>query len=237
MKNIVFDIETGPLPEGELENLMPRFDPAEVKLGNIKDAEKIKSRIAEAERNHRIDFIEGAALDALTGRVLAIGLIFEDGSFSVIGHDDEAAILRDFWRITRGSRMIGFNSNSFDLPFLIRRSLRHRVLVPREIRSGRYWSSTMVDLRDAWQMGDRQARGSLNAIARHLNLGQKTGQGADFARLWNSDRDRAVAYLRQDVELTARIAEAMRVIAPANTAPKNDRLQPSCETAIACTVS
>ena len=228
MQTIYFDIETGPLPESELAALVPPFDPVEVKTGNLKDPDKIAAKLAEAEANHRIDFLDKAALDPLTGRVVAVGLLKRTphpgplpnaerekrGEFHVIGHDDEAATLREFWDVTRGemgriNQMIGFNSNSFDLPFLIRRSWRHRVPVPFGLRRGRYWSDEMVDLRDAWQLGDRQARGSLDVIAKHLGVGAKNGHGADFAKLWQSDRVKAVEYLRNDVELTARVAEAL----------------------------
>lgn len=224
MNTIVFDIETGPLPESELAALVPPFDPAEVKTGNLKDPEKIAAKLAEAEANHRHDFFDKAALDPITGRVVAIGLLQrtslpgmereKDGEFAIIGHEDEAQMLREFWDITRGemgriNQMVGFNSNSFDLPFLIRRSWKHRVQVPFGIRRGRYWSDEMVDLRDAWQLGDRQARGSLDVIAKHLGIGAKNGSGADFAKLWQSDRARAVEYLRNDLELTARLADAL----------------------------
>ena len=64
-----FDVETGRLPEPELTVMVQPFDPAEVKLGNFKDPEKIAAKLAEAEANHRIDFSERAALDPLTGRV------------------------------------------------------------------------------------------------------------------------------------------------------------------------
>ena len=74
MNTILFDIETAPLPESELAALVPPFDPAEVRTGNLKDPDKIAAKLAEAEANHRRDFIERAALDPLTGRVLAIGL-------------------------------------------------------------------------------------------------------------------------------------------------------------------
>ena len=231
MNTILFDIETGPLPESELAAMLPPFDPAEVKTGNIKDPDKIAAKVAEAEANHRRDFIERAALDPLTGRVVAIGLLKlaphpgplpraereKSSEFHVIGHEDEAATLREFWETTRGemgriNQMIGFNSNSFDLPFLIRRSWKHRVPVPFGIRRGRYWSDEMVDLRDAWQLGDRQARGSLDTIAKHLGVGAKNGSGADFAKLWQSDRAKAVEYLRNDVQLTAKVAEVLGVL-------------------------
>ena len=41
MQTIVFDVETGPLAESELVAMMPEFDPAEVKCGNLKDPAKI----------------------------------------------------------------------------------------------------------------------------------------------------------------------------------------------------
>jgi len=217
-KTIVFDVETGPLAESELSALLPPFDPAEVKVGNLKDPAKIAEKLAEAEANHRRDFFEKAALDPLTGRVVAIGLLYPDsGECDVIGDDDEAATLRAFWTACRGEmgrvhQMIGFNTHGFDLPFLIRRSWKHRVDVPFGVRRGRYWGEEMVDLREAWQLGDRQARGSLDSIAKHLGVGAKNGNGKAFAELWQSDRKQAEAYLRNDLELTAKIARALGVV-------------------------
>ena len=228
MNTIVFDIETGPLPESELAAVMPPFDPAEVKTGNLKDPEKVAAKIAEAEVNHRRDFFDKAALDPLTGRVVAIGVMLFDsrgeegpmfakgGQFYIIGHDDEARMLREFWAAMRGEMgrmnpMIGFNIFGFDLPFLFRRSWKHRVVVPFGMRRGRYWSDQLVDLRDVWQLGDRQARGSLESVARHLGVGAKNGDGKAFAELWRSDRKQAEAYLRNDVELTAKVAHALEI--------------------------
>jgi hypothetical protein len=229
MQTIVFDLETGPLAESELSALLPPFDPAEVKTGNLKDPAKIAEKIAEAEANHRRDFIERAALDPLTGRVVAIGVMQHDakgeqptkfgkgGKFSIIGHDDEAQTLREFWELTRGEMgrlnpLIGFNIFNFDLPFLFRRSWKHRIAVPFGLRRGRYWSDQLLDLRDAWQLGDRQAKGSLDSIAKHLGVGAKNGDGKAFAELWQSDRKQAEAYLRNDIELTAKVADALGIV-------------------------
>ena len=218
MQTIVFDVETGPLAESELSALLPPFDPAEVKTGNLKDPAKIAEKIAEAEANHRRDFIERAALDPLTGRVIAIGMLdLETDKFFIIGHDDEARTLREFWEAARGDMgrinpLIGFNICNFDLPFLYRRSWKHRIAVPFGIRRGRYWSDQVVDLRDAWQLGDRQARGSLDSIARHFGVGAKNGDGKAFAELWQTNRQQAEAYLRNDIELTAKIADVLGVV-------------------------
>jgi len=213
MNTIVFDVETAPLPESELAALLPPFDPAEVRTGNLKDPEKISAKIAEAQANHFRDFIDKAALDPLTGRVLVIGLL-DQGGVRILDNENEAAVLREFWTVCRGeqgriNQLVGFNTHLFDLPFLIRRSWKHRVPVPFGVRRGRYWGDEMVDVRDAWQLGDRQARGSLDAIAKHLGIGGKTGNGADFAKLWQTDRAKAVEYLRNDLELTAKLADVL----------------------------
>src|SRR5512137_1205514 len=106
MKTLVYDIETGPLPETELAALLPPFDAADIKVGNL-GPEKAAQKIAEAEVNHRREFFDRAALDPLTGRVVAIGLLnaecgMQNAEFRVIAHDDEAAMLREFWDATRG---------------------------------------------------------------------------------------------------------------------------------------
>lgn len=227
MQTIIFDVETGPLAESELSALLPPFEPAEVKTGNLKDPAKIAEKLAEAEANHRRNFFENAALDPLTGRVVAIGmLVFDElseagpamdsGKCVIIGHDDEARTLREFWQYTqaemgRMNPIIGFNIFTFDLPFLFRRSWKQRVPIPFGLRRGRYWGDQVIDLRDAWQLGDRQARGSLDSIAKHLGVGAKNGDGEAFAELWRSDRAKAEAYLRNDLELTAKIALGLGV--------------------------
>jgi hypothetical protein len=138
----------------------------------------------------------------------------ESGEIRILHDADEPTLLRKFWTATRGEGgrvnwMIGFNTHLFDLPFLIRRSWKHRVPVPFGIRMGRFWGEQMVDLREAWQLGDRQARGSLDAIAKHLGVGAKTGNGAEFAALWESDRVKAIQYLSNDVALTGSVAEVL----------------------------
>lgn len=217
MKTLIYDIETAPLPEAELLAMLPPFDPAEVKVGNIKDPSKIAEKIAEAESSHRQNFMDRAALDPLTGRVLAIGFLPLQGASTVLGDDDEATLLREFWDKCTNQHgahrlMVGFNTHLFDLPFLVRRSWKHRVKVPAWVRRGRYWSDNFIDLREHWQLGDRMAKGSLDAVAKHLGCGSKSGNGKDFARLWTEDRKAALAYLENDLKLTLAVAKAMGAI-------------------------
>jgi predicted PolB exonuclease-like 3'-5' exonuclease len=210
---IYFDIETGPMPLSEL--VIPPFVASDVKLGNIKNPDLIAEKIQRAEETHVSDYIRGAALDALSGQILCIGYRIEHETPSVLccDADGEAEMLRQWWQLIssmeRQPSLIGFNVKPFDLPFLIKRSWKHRITPPYWIRQGRYWSELVVDLREVWQLGDSRAHGSLGAISRHLGLGDKAGNGAMFSELFKTDREAAINYCLRDVELTQKVADVL----------------------------
>ena len=210
---IIFDIETGPLPVDQLH--IPPFNPADVKLGNIKNPDLIAEKIQKAEESHTAEYIRNAALDALSGQVLCIGYRFQHDKPAVLcsDADGEAVMLIQFWRLLsdleRQPKLVGFNIKSFDLPFLIKRSWKHRIQVPYWLRQGRYWNDLVIDLREVWQLGDSRAHGSLASICRHLGLGEKAGNGADFSLLWNTDRQAAIDYCLQDIKLTKQVADIL----------------------------
>ena len=210
---IYFDIETGPLPLSEL--VIPPFDPSQVKTGNTKNPDLIAEKIRNAEENHVSDYIKNAALDALSGQVLAIGYQIEHEAPQVLcsDADGEAEMLKQWWRIVssleRQPQLIGFNVKPFDLPFLYKRSWKYRIDPPYWLRHGRYWNDLVIDLREVWQLGDGRAHGSLASICRHLGLGEKAGNGAHFSELWQTDREAAINYCLRDVQLTHQVADVM----------------------------
>lgn len=219
MKAIYFDIETAPLPEAELAQFLPEpkpFNEADVKFGNIKDPEKIREKIENAKLDHdaaqariRLEVIAKAALSALTGRVLAIGILESDFRGLAIFHgDNEADLLASFWNCYKSINedFISFNGNSFDLPFLVRRSWKNGVTIPQGVRRGRYWSDRFIDLREIWLCGEYQGHGSLDTVSKFLGIGEKNGSGADFAKLYYENQAEALAYLQNDVELLEGLA-------------------------------
>jgi len=217
MTTILFDVETSPLTAAEIEAQLPEFDESEVKVGNIKDPDKAAAKIAEAKAKHRQDFFDRAALSATTGKVVAIGYCTADDDSYHFDLSGEPDCLNTFWDNIRNQnsgihRLIGFNIKLFDLPFLIRRSWKHGIPVPYPIRDGKWWSKEIIDLRDEWQLGDRTVRGSLDAISKFLGTGEKIGDGKDFARLLEEDREQAIAYLRHDLELTRLMAKRFGLI-------------------------
>jgi len=209
MKHCAFDIETGPLPEEEIRPFMPVFEAP----SNYKDEAKIAEYVKAKEQ----EWIGRAALSALTGRVLVVGVLDTDGQMTLIHvSGDEKALLKDTWDLwldyTKADKWIGHNCFGFDLPFMVRRSRILGVNVPSQVRKGRWWHERFVDTMEEWQMGNREDRISLANLARALRAGEKSGNGADFYKLWTEDRKQAVAYLRNDLELTMRCAERMGIV-------------------------
>lgn len=228
---IVFDIETGSIDEPELSERLPKFDPASVKLGNLKDHEKIAAKIEEARQEHEAETRGKAALSAITGRVLAIGYKSERGT--VISHVNadvpeygtkvgEVGILAQFWgRYLKAKQerrpLVGHNVAGFDVPFLVRRSWLLGVDVPATVFDGRYLDRIFVDTMARWQCGNyRDQFVKLDALGKALGLGGKTEGvgGADFARLYfgtPEERAKALEYLTRDVELTWLVAQRLGI--------------------------
>lgn len=205
---VIFDIETGPRPAAELESLCPQFEaPA-----NYKDPTKIAAFIEEKRR----DWLERGALSAVTGQVLAIGYL-ANGNFDAFATGDEAEDIAGFWHLitSHGTilhQLVGFNCISFDVPFLVRRSWKLGVPVPPSLFRGRWINEAFIDLMDIWKCGNRDQSISLGDLARYLGVGEKNGEGKDFARLWAIDRAAALAYLENDLRLTAACAERLGVL-------------------------
>lgn len=207
MKYILFDIETAPLPESDINNLVPEFEAP----GNYKDAEKIKANLAE----QRAKWLEKSALSPVTGRVDAIGILrldqeHPDSIYVGVDEHDERSALTEFWDCVRthleNHIFIGFNCHKFDLPFLIRRSWKHGVRVPLGVQEGRYFGRNFTDLMESWALGNREERISLGNLAAYLGVGTKEGSGKDFYAL---PIEAKKAYLTNDLKLTREIARKL----------------------------
>jgi hypothetical protein len=170
-----------------------------------------------------------AALSALTGEVLAIGYGMS-GSIRIECQDSQRGVterdlLISFWQVATKVRhsqgkILGFNSLGFDIPFLIQRSWMHSVDVPRWVRDGRYFDRAFIDLLEVWKCGTYRSEipQKLDSIVRAMGLGGKPEGtcGADFARRFHSpnpvDREEAIRYLRNDIEITTKLAERLGLV-------------------------
>jgi hypothetical protein len=220
MYNYCFDIETGPLGSDVLELIMPPFDEADVKLGNVKDPVKIAEKIEKARTDHVTRFMRNAALSPLTGEVLAIGvrgpIISNEIKTHIIVDVNERTLIGAFFDYFASSfdhdqpHWIGFNIANFDVPFIVRRAWHHAIAVPEQLLSRRFLNSCFTDIYLHWQLTHYPPEYlSLNSLAQFFGLPAKEGNGAQFAELFRYDRKAAIEYLTNDVAITWEIAKRL----------------------------
>jgi 3'-5' exonuclease len=170
------------------------------------------------------------ALSGEMGRVLAIGVIVErDNEIlhrGIIGRDratrlfhlDEARTLNGFWRLlkdfnTERDLIIGHNIFDFDLSFLYKRSIIHRVRPPVRLSFARYRSRPIYDTMCEWNQWSFKGRVSLDRLAKALNLQSSKGQEIDGSRVYDyfcaGCHEEIAAYCMRDVELVRAIYRRM----------------------------
>ena len=204
----------------------PEFDPAGVKTGNCRTEEEKAAKIQEAQKSHEeqkaahwATKLDRAALTAETGRVVTIGYLPVDAPDEKAHLDDadfnEVHLLRRFWSgyekvCAKGGRLVGWNSNGFDVPYLIKRSWIQQVPVPLNVYRSKWISDSFLDLMQVWTCHEYKKFAKLDICAKILGLGTKTNQtctGADFAK-WYCDpakHEQAKAYGLLDLTLTRAI--------------------------------
>lgn len=218
------------------------FNPASVKFGQTKDptkrAEKLAAcqekhaaavagfndELADGEREYYATAIDRAALSATTGKIAAIGVLDASSSRqAILGQDgNEAKTIEWFFKIYAKAKqeersIVGFNIFGFDLPFIAQRAMILNVDIPGDfIEKNRYWHRIFVDLADIWTFGRRLQMPKLGELCAVFGMAGKSGSGADFHKLWNGDpseRQQAIDYLKNDLDITVAVARRMGVVA------------------------
>lgn len=212
-------------------------DPVKIEAKKVtarnKHLAEVKSQVAKCDKIYAEaweKFKGKAALNAGIAEVIAIGYLRSD----ITGKDkpphmvhcrdekiSEADLLTKFWKLFANSgdkyNFIGHFILSFDLPFLRQRSILRDVPVPSSVltESHRRWSwhSTFLDTEARWIAGAKWGDSvSLESLSMYFGGKKKTGDGANFAELFKSDRKAAIDYLKNDLDMTFSIASAMGMI-------------------------
>lgn len=100
-KCTMFDIETEPKSIELIEAQAPAFKPENVKVGNLKDQDKIDAKIEDARQNHIQSIVDKAGLSPLYSNPCAIGYQHA-GDFDVtldFADGDPKGMVEKFWRI------------------------------------------------------------------------------------------------------------------------------------------
>jgi uncharacterized protein (DUF3820 family) len=217
-KRLFIDIETLPPPE----ELRASINPALVS--------KLENRYREAQCAASVECTEEQfrrlALHAEYGRVLSIGMIVEqEGKVvcrGVLGreresmrfHLDEAKTLRGFWKQlrefdNRQDLIIGHNVFDFDLLFLYKRSIIHRVQPSVRLSFARYRSRPIFDTMKEWELWGWRPGIKLGELAEVLQLRMAKIKGIDGSSIYDrfcaGCHQEIADYCMRDVELTREI--------------------------------
>jgi 3'-5' exonuclease len=186
-KKIFLDIETVPPDESFREQILSEMRKENADCTSQTDADQMEATIEKRYRN--------LALQGEFGRVLAIGLVIESNGKvehrGVLGRDrntrrfhlDESRTLRSFWKLLqdfdpRRDLIIGHNVFDFDLLFLYKRSVIHRVRPSVEMSFARYRSQPIFDTMREWERWGRKCI-SLDHLACALGLESSKSKGID----------------------------------------------------------
>lgn len=212
LPKLYWDIETAPLPLAELEAMMPEFEAAK----NLKDPAKIAADIEDKKQS----FIADAALRATTGRIIAFAYCYDDKEPAVVTGNEDLIIadMMDVFGniVSQNGSAYSFNGHGFDIPFICQRSAINnrpalRNLLAKRIKGRTYPHETQIDVMKEWTCGQDFRGHGLDAVAKALGLPGKTGSGKDFAKLLETDKDAAIKYAAQDVNLVRQIANKMGI--------------------------
>ena len=208
---VVLDIETIQAPREEWARLVG-IDSVTVESCSEDLPSDLFTHADAQERLRKEDELyERSAFDATFSRIVCIGvLIFSDamvpqGAMCWYGAN-ERELLRLFWARLgdpRPSLFITHNGLGFDLPFLKKRSVIHRVKPSIEISLARFRTEPVYDTMAVWSNWEARGWVKLDVLARALNVETKSGSGKEVAEMWAAGRGKEIAeYCLQDTYVT-----------------------------------
>jgi hypothetical protein len=154
---------------------------------------------------------EKGALDAMTGRVVCVGMLVDDGETATeitLAGEDEHVLVSGFWNTVRpGDVIAGHNVLDFDIQFLRQRSWILGVQPSRFIDTRKYYTADVIDTLQLWTNWTGSKKGAtLDALGLALGCGRKIGEGANVAQWWAArDIESIKKYCREDVRIGYRV--------------------------------
>ena len=214
---VSLDIET--IPNVAMLDKLPE---PECTDSRIKDPAKIAANIAEK----KAAAVEKMALDPLYGRVLCVAVVGEGPEglsncpiLPEANDDTERKLIQWLFEEHLNNpelRLVTWNGNGFDLPFIYRRAMalgvspKHFGAPPLSVWVQRYKTDRHIDMMQAWGGAGGKDYTKLDAVARAL-LGESKCEidVTTFADMMKTQegRDEIVKYCIQDTALVMKIYE------------------------------
>lgn len=224
LTNILFiDIETAPC-FAEFNQLTPELQTIW--------SNKI-SKLQPEDTNYADIYLEKAGLYPEFGKIICISagffipktdskeLILRIKSFF---ENDEKELLTNFFLVLKTffsnppykRFLCGHNLKEFDIPYLIRRGLIHRLSIPSvlDVNALKPWETPFIDTLQIWKFGDYKSFISLELICLSLNIPNPKAaiKGADVAEVyWHKNNLQQIChYCQQDVIAIARLMQLFK---------------------------
>ena len=222
MTTLYLDIETKPRPDlvDKFLKRFPDYDPEDCKFGNIKDPHKIQLKLDEhrekyekAKLQHRQDAIDKAALSPNTGEILCIQIARNDCPVEIL-EGDEKQTLKYFWQeaaMDVGEIVTWSGSNkggSFDQWWIYHRSWVHNLNIPFIMHD--VWKDCARAFLNAAPWGSYQSLEDAGVSLQFKVYDTSPVCGKNFAEFWETDREKALVYAKQDVTLLRQIWKRVR---------------------------
>lgn len=203
------------------------FDPSTVKVGNLKDEAKIAAKIEECRIAHEqeqddltdpsraLDKVKDrACLKGHLGRLYAYGVkddgfTFEINQVPAPTREQESVLVERLLNtignhlsnVGPSAKVAGWNSNGFDLPFLVQRAIILGIRIPFAIRTPVFYNEWSLDLKDRWSLGNDRV--GLATVGKALGIGGKEDLSGKLPwEICVENPERARKYLERDIELT-----------------------------------
>ena len=205
---IILDIETIPC-DFEVRKLLPPIKPP----GNVK---KVAEWMAKNKTAKEQEQYLKTALDGTFGRIFSIGLLFTENNrkTGLAIYGDEKSVLDRFWSTLDSKcvapQIITHNGYSFDIPFILKRSVIHDLRPPLNIISKRYRDTPVYDTMQEWSGWAYGEYVKLDTLAKVLGVPGKTGDGSEVYGMYRKKQYTQIAeYCMDDVITTHNVHQRM----------------------------
>ena len=113
----------------------------------------------------------------------------------------------EFFKIVWSNRICWFNIKGFDIPFIIKRALKHKISIPSALKVAgkKPWEITnIIDLQEMYRLWVFGAPGNLDTVCRHLWITSPKNGWIDGSKVQSYHEagkdDEIIEYCKRDVE-------------------------------------
>ena len=214
--NLYFDIETIPAEES-LKGTIVELEKKREKKREATEAAESGIGYRRKKTNEMI--YRATALSGDFGRIFCIGYALGDDPVDII-RGQEQEILKKWWGIAdRADLFVGHNIMDFDLPFIYKRSIIHKIKPATRhlnLSFARYRSDPIFDTMKEWDKWALRASISLDKLAKVLGLPTSKDGGIDGSKVYDAylagKYDQICEYCKRDVELTRKVFKRMNFL-------------------------